>query len=79
LPQPLSGLTFDDPESIRARPQPLGAPVVPFHEDLELIGVEDGAPHADAHARLHELDPIAFRRNQPRFLRLMIRPLPHDM
>jgi hypothetical protein len=69
----------DDAEAVDSRSDAFGAAVVPLHEDLELIGVEDGAPHADAHARLHELDPIAFRRNQPRFLRLMIRPLPHDM
>jgi hypothetical protein len=42
--------------------QALRAPVVPFHEDLQLIGIEHGAAHPDAHPRPKELDPFALAR-----------------
>ena len=52
----------DRPVAVYSRSQALGAPVVPFHEDLQLIGVEDSAAHPDAHARPQELDPFALAR-----------------
>jgi hypothetical protein len=29
-----------------------------------MIGIEDGAAHADAHTRPHELDPFAYARDE---------------
>ena len=48
----------DNPKSITAGSQAFGAPAIPFDEDLELIGVEDGSALEDACAR--PLDPLAF-------------------
>jgi hypothetical protein len=56
-----SSCAWDNPESIAAGSQALGAPVIPLDEDLELIGVEDRSALDDAHARL--LDALTSARD----------------
>lgn len=73
--QPSSAI--DDSEAIDSRSQAFGAAVVPLHQDLELIGVEHGAAHADAHARPEELDPLALARYELSAVLFMTLSLPH--
>jgi len=49
----------NDPQDLGAGAQALGATVVPFHQDLQLIDVKDLAANADSEAGPKKLDPIA--------------------
>jgi len=49
----------DNPKAIPAGSQAFGEPVIPLDEDLEVIGVEDGAAWLDAQARWEAFDPFS--------------------
>jgi len=48
----------NDPIPVDARLQTPGAAVVPLHEDLDLVDMEDRAPRMDSGTCFHELDPV---------------------
>jgi hypothetical protein len=56
------GVLPDDSESISRWSEALRSAVVPFDEDLHVIGVEDSPTEPDAYAKLgpEQLDSIAF-------------------
>jgi hypothetical protein len=56
---------MDDTEVVHAWPEALRAAIVPLHQDLHVIRVENGAYQADANPGYgtQELDPVAFTRN----------------
>jgi hypothetical protein len=53
---------FDDPKRVGFGPKALGTAIVPFHEDLTVVGVVDRPTQANAEVRPEKFDPVAFTR-----------------
>jgi hypothetical protein len=53
---------FDDPKPVGFGPKALGTAIVPFHEDLTVVGVKDRPTRANAEVLSEKLDPVTFAR-----------------